>query len=261
MRFALRAIMTGGERFTGEIRRFVEDSFGASLNDDYGLTEGTHLAVGCAAAFRTPPGAVGRALPGRDIAVLAAGEDRRVACGQPGEIAVAAADPIVMLGYWNAGDVDRSPVTGRWFRTGDLGTIDADGFLWFERRINVVMKISGIRVAAEEIEIILAGHPDVAEAGVTTAVNDGGETVIAAFVVVRGGRQQDDALAGEVRDLVKQELSATASPRIIRFVDALPLTSTGKVDRRRLREQHDSLAATRRSASDPEEPRAGSGAP
>lgn len=114
MRFALRAIMTGGERFTGEIRRFVEDSFGASLNDDYGLTEGTHLAVGCEAAFRNPPGAVGRALPGRDIAVLAADDDDSVAAGQLGEIAVAAADPIVMLGYWNAGASigARSPAAG-----------------------------------------------------------------------------------------------------------------------------------------------------
>jgi acetyl-CoA synthetase len=257
MRFALRAIMTGGERFTGEIRRFVEDSFGASLNDDYGLTESTHLAVGCAATFRTPPGAVGRALPDREIAVLADGEDEPVSSGQLGEIAVAAADPIVMLGYWNAGDVDRSPVESRWFRTGDLGTIDADGFLWFERRIGDVLKVSGIRVAAEEIEIALAGHLDVAEAGVTSLVDDRGETVIAAFVVIRSDRAPDDVLAGELRDVVRRELSAVACPRIVRFVDALPLTSTGKVDRNRLRERHGSPAASQGAASEPAMPPAG----
>src|SRR5262245_14086185 len=212
----------------------------------------------CAAEFRNPPGAMGRALPGREIAVLAADGDEPVASGQLGEIAVAAADPIVMLGYWDFGEVDRSPVAGRWFRTGDLGTMDADGFLWFQRRIGDVMKVSGIRVAAEEIEITLAGHPDVAEAGVTTVADDGGETVIAAYVVVSGGRQADDVLAGELRDFVRRELSAAASPRIIRFVDALPLTSTGKVDRGRLREQHDSLAAAQRGASDLAEPPGGS---
>ena len=120
------------------------------------------------------------------------------------------------------------------------------------------MKVSGIRVAAEEIEIALAGHPDVAEAAVTTVRDDSGETVIAAYVVVRGGRQPDDVLAREMRDFVRRELSAAASPRIICFVDALPLTSTGKVDRGRLRERRDSLAAIQGGASDLADPPAGS---
>ena len=205
--FALRAIMTGGERFPDEVRSFIEDRFGASLNDDYGLTEGTHLAIGCAARFDTPPGAIGRPLPGRPVAVL--GPDaRELPAGEIGEIAVASEDPIVMLGYWNGGALDREPVRGRWFRTGDLGHIDDDGCLWFERRIDDLIKIGGVRVSSEEVELAMAAHKSVRDAGVIVVPDEHGNARLAAFVALGDDTIGDAALAEELRGLVRDQVLA-----------------------------------------------------
>ncbi len=163
--FRLRAVMTGGEALAPEARAFMEETFGCALNDIFGQTEANHLAAGCAARFETPPGAIGRPVPGRRIAIL----DRAGAelpPGSSGEIALAADDPIVMLGYWGRPDLTAQKIIGGWVRLGDRGLVDADGFLRFEGRLDDLIKVSGIQVGAEEVEAALLGHPAVAEAGV-----------------------------------------------------------------------------------------------
>ena len=171
-------------------------------------------------ALRTPPGAIGRAVPGRRIAIL----DRAGAelpPGSSGEIALAADDPIVMLGYWGRPDLTARKIVGGWVRLGDRGLLDADGFLHFEGRLDDLIKVSGIQVGAEEVEAALLGHPAVAEAGVCAVARpDGGGDTVAAFVRLRPGATVDPDGAAGARP--RRASARTPTPRVVEFVDALP---------------------------------------
>lgn len=238
----LRAVMTGGERLAPGLRSHIGALLGAAVNDDFGLTEATHLAVGCEALRPTPDGAVGPAVPGRRIAVLrpGGGECRP---GETGEIAVRADDPIVMLGYWQRPSDTAARLRGGWLHTGDSGRIDEDGMLWFEGRDEDVLKVAGMLVGAEEIETAICGHPDVLECGVATADADGGEERPVAYVALRPGATPSDDLAVALCARVRADVAAHAAPGVIRFVAALPHTATGKVRRR-------DLAAVERGSRD-----------
>jgi len=225
--FSLRAVMTGGEPVSVELRAAIQSMLSGSLNDDYGLTEGTHLAVGSAANYPTPPGAIGRAVHGRRIAIL----DRDgLECppGDAGEIAVDATDPIVMLGYWGRPDETAAALRGGWLHTGDRGRMDADGTLWFEGRDEMTLKVSGMQIGIEEVETVISSHPDVVECGVAAG---GAEAPVAAWVVLRDSIEPSERLADELRDLVRSQVAAHAYPRVVRFLAELPLTSTGKLER------------------------------
>ncbi|MDX6377120.1 MAG: acetyl-CoA synthetase, partial [Gaiellaceae bacterium] len=230
--FRLRAVMTGGEALAPEARTFMEETFGCSLNDIFGQTEANHLAAGCATRFATPPGAIGPPVPGRRIAIL----DRDGAVlppGQSGEIALAADDPIVMLGYWGRPDLTARKIVDGWVRLGDRGLLDADGFLRFEGRLDDLIKVSGIQVGAEEVEAVLLGHAAVAEAGVCAVARpEGGGDTVAAFVRLRPGAAVEP---DELRALVRGRIGPHAAPKVVEFVDAFPTTSSGKIQRRELR--------------------------
>ena len=232
----LRAIMTGGEALAPEVRAFVAETFGCALNDIFGQTEANHLASGCEARFATPPGAIGRAIPGRRIAVHDE-RGRAVPAGVVGEVVVAADDPVVMLGYWNRPDLTAAKIVDGWVRTGDRGSIDADGFLYFDGRVDDLIKVSGVQVGAEEVEAVLLAHPAVAEAGVCgVARPDGAGDTVAAFVRLRAGATVDP---DELRALVRRRIGAHASPRVVEVVDAFPMTSSGKIQRRALRQRYE----------------------
>ena len=209
---ALRAVMTGGERLSADLRADIERCLRASLNDDFGLTEGTHLAVGCQALYATPPGAIGRAVPGRRIAVLAADGGEQPP-GAAGEIAVAADDPIVMLGYWNQPELTAHKLRGGWLHTGDRGRIDENGFLWFEGREGDVLRVGGMLVGAEEIEAVLGTHPAVLECGIATGPSAGDAAAgIVAYVQLRAPASPSPGLADALRAHVRTGLGRTRLP-------------------------------------------------
>jgi acetyl-CoA synthetase len=240
--FRLRAIMTGGEALAPETRAFVERTFGCALNDIFGQTEANHLACGCEARFRTPAGAIGRAVPGRRIAILDA-DGTELAAGESGEIALAADDPIVMLGYHGRPDLTARKIAGGWVRLGDRGSIDADGFLRFEGRLDDLIKVSGIQVGAEEVEGVLLEHPAVAEAGVCGVPRaDGNGDTVAAFVRLRAGATVEPA---ELQALVRERVGRHATPWVVEVVDGLPVTSSGKIQRRELRRAYEARGAVR----------------
>ena len=229
--FRLRAVMTGGEALAPEARSFMEETFGCALNDIFGQTEANHLAAGCAARFETPPGAIGRPVPGRRIAILdRAGTE--LPPGSSGEIALAADDPIVMLGYWGRPDLTARRSSAVGCGSAIAGTLDADGFLRFEGRLDDLIKVSGIQVGAEEVEAALLGHPAVAEAGVcaVTRPDVGGDTV-AAFVRLRPARRSNRTSCAPWCGAHR----AARRAAVVEFVDAFPTTSSGKIQRRELR--------------------------
>lgn len=229
----LRSVMAGGEGLTPELRDFGVTHLGVPVNDAYGLTECTDLAVGCAALYETPEDAVGRAVPGRRIVIL--DEDGNPAePGVVGEIALDTRDSMLMLGYWDHPQLNTSAIDAEWFKTGDLGSIDSDGILRFGQRRDAVLKISGMRVSAEEIETAVRSHGAVQECGVITAEVDN-KTIVVAFIKLGADVEPHHRVVDEITTVAAQKVGVFARPKDVRFVAELPATATGKLDRQKLK--------------------------
>lgn len=233
MPFRLRTISTGGEALATEVQGWTLRQFGASLNDNFGLTEANHLAQGCQHLYTTPAGALGLPVVGRKVAVVDP-SGHPVPPGSLGELVMPADDPIVMLGYWNKPEKTAEKIRDGWFWTGDIGYQDAQGFLYFVSRADDMLKVAGMQVAAEEVEKALLSHPDVVEAGVCGDYDARGEPSIAAFVRLREASMACSALTTTLQQIVKERVGAHAYPRVIEYVRDFPMTSTGKIQRKEL---------------------------
>lgn len=228
---SLRCVLLGG----GPARRdLIEESLRRKLPvaTTYGLTE-------CASQVATlPPGdlasqgeSVGRAIAGVELRIAAA-DGTPAAPGEAGEICVRG--PVVSKGYWRLPDAGKSPRSGGWFHTGDVGRLDSGGMLTvLDRRDDLVIS-GGENVYPAEVERALADHPDVLEAAVAGRFDKKWGAVVVGMVVRRpGARADEEALITHCRD----RLAAYKAPRAIRFVERLPRNSLGKVLRREVTRQ------------------------
>jgi acetyl-CoA synthetase len=191
---------------------------------------------------------MGRAYPGHRIAVI---DDAGNECprGTPGDVAVhrrdlhGDPDPVFFLGYWKNEAATRAKFTGdpddSWCRTGDTAVMDADGYLWYQGRSDDVFKAAGYRIGPSEIENCLVKHAAVANAAVIGKPDAERGAVVKAFVVLAPGFEASPALVDELQRHVRGKLAPYEYPKEIEFIDALPMTTTGKVQRRvlRLREE------------------------
>ena len=143
----------------------------------------------------------------------------------------------MFLGYWRRPEATAEKFAGEWLLTGDQGRMDQDGFLWFIGRDDDVITSSGYRIGPGELEECLMRHPAVALAAVVGLPDDQRTERVTAFVVPRAGFAPDPALAAELQAYVKTKVAAHAYPREVRFRDTLPMTTTGKIMRRVLRDQ------------------------
>jgi len=231
---ALRTVMTGGEVSPPEVLDWTHRVLGATVNDIYGQTEANHIATGCSALFKTPAGAIGKVVPRRRARILDE-QGEEVGPGVSGEIAVHRDDPIVMLEYWRRPQETAAKLGEGWIRTGDAGSIDADGFLYFQGRLDDMIMASGYRLGPEEVEGALLAHEAVMEAGVVGLPDPQRGEIVAACVRLKPGFEADDSLATELQDFVKTRLAAHARPRRLEFVSSLPATSSGKTLRAEIR--------------------------
>ncbi|PJN95446.1 AMP-dependent synthetase, partial [Amaricoccus sp. HAR-UPW-R2A-40] len=223
-----------GEPLGAELLDWGRGVFGRTINEFYGQTECNAVIGNCAAILRVRPGSAGRVIPGHDVAILDA-QGRPCAPGETGEIAVRAPDPVMYLGYWNRPDKTAEKLVGGWLRTGDEARMDERGYVHFSARVDDVITSSGYRIGPSEIEDCLTGHPDVALAAVVGVPDPIRTEAVKAFVVLRAGAERAglaEALAARVRSLV----SPHVAPREVAFVDSLPMTDTGKIQRRVLRD-------------------------
>jgi acetyl-CoA synthetase len=143
----------------------------------------------------------------------------------------------MFLEYWGKPDATRDKFIGDWMTTGDQGEVDADGYIRFVGRDDDVITSSGYRIGPSEIEDCLAGHPAVQLAAAVGKPDPVRTEIVKAYVVLRPGQEPSAALAADIRDWVKSRLSMHEYPREVEFVDALPLTTSGKVIRHLLRER------------------------
>ncbi len=232
----LRTMMSGGEAVGETLMTWVRDELGVTINEIFGQTEANYVIGGCARVFPPKPGAVGRPYPGHRIALLDdAGNP--VGNGQLGEIAVhAEGDPVMFLGYWNRDDATREKYSGPWARTGDLAERDEDGYYWYRGRTDDVIKSSGYRIGPAEIENCLVQHAAVVNAAVVGVPDATRGHLIKAFIVLVPDRSGTPELERELQDHVRARLAPYQCPKLFEFVATLPMTTSGKVQRKVLRE-------------------------
>lgn len=232
--FAFRSVCSGGEALGADLLAWSQEFFGCLVNEGYGQTELNVCIGNVGSVYPVRPGSLGRALPGTVIAVL--DDQGHPVVGQEGEIAIDRHHPNTMIEYWRNPEATREKFHGDWLLTGDLGTQDSDGYIWFHSRKDDVIKSAGYRIGPGEIENSLGSHPAVAMAAVIGVPDERRGQVPKAFVVLRPGHEAGEALADELRQHVRSRLAPHEVPREIAFLDDLPKTTTGKIMRRALRD-------------------------
>ncbi len=227
----LRSVASGGEPLGAEMLDWGRRAFGLTINEFYGQTECNMVASSCAALFAPRPGCIGKAVPGFDVAVI---DDQGQATAGEGDIAVRRGAASMMLGYWNRPDATAEKFRGDWMLTGDRGVIE-DGFIRFVGREDDVITSAGYRIGPSEIEDCLLTHPAVATVGVVGKPDPLRTELVKAYVVLKPGHAPSAELAEALGAHVKARVAKHAYPREIGFLDALPMTVTGKVIRKELK--------------------------
>ncbi|WP_338743075.1 AMP-binding protein [Actinomadura luteofluorescens] len=228
---AVRRCVSAGEHLPASVWRAFHEETGVRIIDGIGSTEMLHIFV-AAADDAIRPGATGVPVPGYQAAVVdAAG--RPVPDGTPGQLAVRGPTGCRYL----ADARQKTYVQDGWNITGDTYIRDADGYFWYQARSDDMIISSGYNIAGPEVEQALIEHPDVLECGVVGAPDPDRGAVVTAFVVLREGVEGDAAKAAELQDFTKRTIAPYKYPRSVRFVDRLPRTNTGKLQRFPLREQ------------------------
>nr|WP_295777888.1 AMP-binding protein [Rhodoferax sp.] len=259
----LQAIMSAGEAVGDAVFAYCEQQLGVKPNEMFGQTEINYIVGNCNVLYPSKPGSMGMGYPGHQVRVIDdAGEECPI--GVPGDVALnrldvhGQPDPIFFLGYWKNEAATDAKFTGDWCRTGDMAVRDADGYLWYQGRSDDVFKAAGYRIGPGEIENCLVKHPAVANAAVVPKPDPERGALVKAYVVIapdfiaacagdtRATAELHTRLTVELQVHVKGLLAPYEYPKEIEFVDALPMTTTGKVQRRVLRLQEEArYAATR----------------
>jgi len=247
----LQAIMSAGEAVGDAVFGWCEQQLGITVNEMFGQTEINYVVGNCSLLWPARPGSMGRAYPGHRVAVV---DDAGKICppGEPGDVAVhrrdvhGDPDPVFFLGYWNKPEATAAKFTGEpsnsWCRTGDTAIMDEQGYLWYQGRSDDVFKAAGYRIGPSEIENCLVKHEAVANAAVVPKPDAERGALVKAYVVLAPGHQGSPELVAALQAHVRGRLAPYEYPKDIEFIEALPMTTTGKVQRRVLRLQEEQRA-------------------
>ena len=266
----LQGLMSAGEAVGDAVFAYCRKELGVVVNEMFGQTEVNYIVGNCAMNDHRPPGvgwparpnSMGRGYPGHLVTVIDEQGDE-VPVGEPGEVAIRRTDihghhdPIFFLGYWNNEAATRAKFSGDWWRTGDVALRDADGYLWYQGRADDVFKAAGYRIGPGEIENCLVKHPAVLNCAVVPKPDAARGALVKAYVVLSpdfvaararqtgAAAQFDLELIATLQEHVKGKLAPYEYPKEIEFIDQLPMTTTGKVQRRvlRVREEERARAA------------------
>ena len=238
----LSSIMSAGEAVGTTVFEWARDALGVTINEMFGQTEMNYIVGNSHALWPAKPGSMGRPYPGHRVGVLddAGGE---VAVGASGDVALhriapdGTPDPVFFIEYYRNAEGTRSKWSGDWCRTGDVARVDADGYLWYEGRADDMFKSAGYRIGPSEIENCLVRHAAVANVAVVPSPDEVRGNIVKAFVVLAKGHEASPALVDEIQQHVRKFLAPYEYPKEIEFIDALPMTTTGKVQRKELRER------------------------
>ncbi|MDH4061026.1 MAG: AMP-binding protein [Aquincola sp.] len=257
----LAAIMSAGEMVGDAVFAYGRAALGVTVNEMFGQTEINYIVGNCGRflgadgrwhdGWPARPGSMGRPYPGHRIAVID-DDGRELPRGEAGDVAMhrrdihGHPDPVFFLGYWQRDEATRAKFTGdpddSWCRTGDTAVMDAAGYLWYQGRSDDMFKAAGYRIGPSEVENCLVKHPAVANAAVVPKPDAERGAVVKAYVVLAPGHVGDAALVEQLQRHVRGRLAPYEYPKEIEFIEALPMTTTGKVQRRVLRLQEEERA-------------------
>ncbi|MEM9221139.1 MAG: AMP-binding protein [Pseudomonadota bacterium] len=228
---SLRICVSAGEALPKATFEAWREATGITILDGIGATEMLHIFIG-SPLEKVRPGSTGLVVPPYEARVID-GNGNDCAPGTPGRLAVRGPTGCRYL----ADPRQRAYVEDGWNITGDTYVRDADGYFWYQARSDDMIISAGYNIAGPEVEAGLLSHPAVAEAGVVAAPDPERGQIAKAYVVLNGGTTGDDAMVRALQDHVKAELAPYKYPRAVTFVDALPRTETGKLQRFALRER------------------------
>ncbi len=234
--FRMRSIGSGGETLGAELLDWGKEVMGLTINEFYGQTEVNLVLGNCAECMQNIAGSMGKAVPGHVVEVVdEAGSP--VPYGTVGEVAVKRPDPVMFLEYWKNPQATKDKYIGEWCLTGDLAKRDADGYFWFVGRKDDVITSAGYRIGPAEIEDCLLKHPAVGMAAVVGSPDEVRTEIVKAFIIPKSEITPTPELEVEIKNFVKERLAAHEYPREIEFVDELPMTATGKIMRKNLKQR------------------------
>jgi 2-aminobenzoate-CoA ligase len=231
-RTSLRKCVSAGEALPASTRALWKEATGIELIDGIGATEMLHIFISADEADARP-GATGKVVPGY-VARVVDDDGNEVPPGTIGRLAVKGPTGCRYL----ADTRQASYVRNGWNYTGDAYLMDADGYFHYHARTDDMIISAGYNIASPEVEDALMAHPAVAECGVIGVPDEVRGQIVKAYVVLRPGRTPGEAMAGELQQFVKDTVAPYKYPRAIEFIDALPRTQTGKLQRFRLHELH-----------------------
>ena len=235
----LRSIMSAGESVGVTVIEWAKNELGVTINEMFGQTEINYVVGNCQAAWPVKPGSIGRAYPGHRVAVID-DKGKELPPGELGEIAIDRKnDPVFFLEYWKNAQATRDKFVGDWGTTGDQGKMDGDGYFWYQGRSDDVIKSAGYRIGPAEIESCLIKHRAVMNAAVIGKPDETRGAIVKAFIVLQPGESPSAALIEDIQTHVRGRLAPYEYPREIEFIDALPMTTTGKVQRKELRKREE----------------------
>jgi acetyl-CoA synthetase len=238
----LRTIISGGESVGKELHEWSTGALGVPINEMFGQTECNLVLASNGNMMPVKPGSLGRAVPGH-IAGIVNDAGQPLPAGTIGNLAFRSPDPVMMLEYWQNPEATRNKYADGWLITGDLAQCDEEGYFWFHGRADDVITSAGYRIGPSEIEDALARHPAVVMAAAVGVPDPVRTESIKAFIILKEGISPSPALVEDVRDFVREHLARHEVPRDIEFVATLPMTTTGKILRRELRDAERAKAA------------------
>ncbi len=242
----LRSLFSGGEALGAEMFEWASETLKVGVNEAFGQTECNVVLGNCSLVMPIKAGSLGRPLPGHEVAIIDEQTGEELPPGTEGHIAVKRPNPVMLLEYWNRPEATKDKFINDWLLTGDAGTMDEDGYFWFQGRADDVITSSGYRIGPGEIENALIRHDAVANAAAIGIPDPVRTETIKAFVMLAEGYQPSPELEAEITDMVRTRLAKHEYPRQIEFVNSLPMTTTGKIQRRELR----LMEAARREAQE-----------
>lgn len=232
----LRAALSGGEAVGKELLEWADHELNIKINEGFGQTECNVILGNNGNVFPIKPGSIGRPTPGTICSIID-DDGNELPPGEAGHIACKRPHPVMLLEYLNKPEATREKFIGDWLITGDTGHMDEDGYYWFHGRADDVITSSGYRIGPGEIEDALLKHDSVqmvAAIGVSDPIRT---EIVKAFVILVPGIEPTEQLGDELRDSVRDRLAKHEVPKMIEFVESLPMTTTGKIMRRELRDR------------------------
>ena len=237
----LRTVGSGGEALGEDLLEWGKQILGVGINEFYGQTECNLTVSNCGAIMPTKQGSIGKPVPGHDVRIVNEKGEFIKEPGLDGEIIVRSDTPVSFLKYWENDEATNEKIKNGWLYTGDFAYKDEEGYFYFKGREDDIINTSGYRVGPSEVEDAILSHPEVSMVAVIGMPDKLRGQIIKAFIVPSDQSNvltQNDKLKQSIQNHVKLKLAVHEYPRLIEFVNELPLTTTGKIIRKDLRENN-----------------------